>query len=48
LAFDEEQVNDLENRINDLGDPLEVARRWAEKNPDAVEPWLEAAQNARR
>jgi glycine betaine/proline transport system substrate-binding protein len=48
LAFDEEQVNDLENRINDLGDPLEGARRWAEKNPDAVEPWLEAAQNARR
>ena len=38
LAFDEEQVNDLENRINDLGDPLEGARRWTEKNPDAVEP----------
>jgi len=46
LTFDEEQVNDLENKINEIGDPLEGARRWAENNPDIVEPWLEAAQNA--
>jgi glycine betaine/proline transport system substrate-binding protein len=46
LTFDEEQVNDLENTINEIGDPLEGARRWAENNPDIVEPWLEAAQNA--
>jgi glycine betaine/proline transport system substrate-binding protein len=46
LAFDEEQVNDLENKINENGDPLEGVRPWAENNPDVVEPWLEAAQNA--
>ncbi|MDQ3638530.1 MAG: glycine/betaine ABC transporter substrate-binding protein, partial [Actinomycetota bacterium] len=46
LTFDEEQVNNLENTINEIGDPLEGARRWAENNPDVVEPWLEAAQNA--
>ncbi len=46
LTFDEDQVNDLENTINELGDPLVGARQWAEENPDVVEPWLEAAQNA--
>jgi glycine betaine/proline transport system substrate-binding protein len=48
LTFDEEQVNDLENTINEIGDPLEGARRWAENNSDVVEPWLEAAQDAQR
>src|SRR5215210_6588799 len=46
LTLDEEQVDDLENTINEIGDPLEGARQWAENNPDVVEPWLEAAQDA--
>lgn len=46
LTLDEEQVNDLENTINEIGDPLEGARRWANENPDIVEPWLEDAQTA--
>jgi len=46
LTLDEEQLNDLENTINEIGDPLEGARRWADENPDIVEPWLEDAQDA--
>jgi glycine betaine/proline transport system substrate-binding protein len=48
ITLTEEQVNDLENVINEVGDPLEGARQWAEENPDVVEPWLEAAQNAQQ
>jgi len=47
LTLDEEQLNDLESTINELGDPLEGARRWARENPDIVEPWVEAAERAR-
>jgi glycine betaine/proline transport system substrate-binding protein len=47
LKLDEEQLNDLESTINELGDPLEGARRWARENPDIVEPWVEAAERAR-
>jgi glycine betaine/proline transport system substrate-binding protein len=46
LTLTEEQVNDLEDTINKVGDPLEGARNWAQNNPDVVEPWIEAAQNA--
>jgi len=48
LTFDEEQVNDLENIINESGDPLEGARQWAGDNSDVAEPWIEAAQDAQR
>ena len=48
LTFDEEQVNDLEYMINEIADPLEGARQWAEDNSDVVEPWIEAAQDAQR
>jgi len=48
LRLTEEQVNDLEDVINQAGDPHEGARQWAQDNPDVVEPWLEAAQNARQ
>ena len=47
LTLDEEQVNDLEDKVNEEGDPLEGARRWARENPDIAEPWVEAAENAR-
>jgi glycine betaine/proline transport system substrate-binding protein len=46
LTLTEEQVNDLEDTINEAGDPLEGARQWAQDNRDVVEPWLEAARNA--
>jgi glycine betaine/proline transport system substrate-binding protein len=36
-----------EEHINEAGDPLEGARRWAQSNRDVVEPWLEAARQAR-
>ena len=47
LTLDEEQLNDLESTINEVGDPLEGARRWARDNRDVWQPWVEAAENAR-
>ncbi len=46
VTLDEEQLNDLESTINEVGDPLEGARRWAQEHPEAWQPWIEAAENA--
>jgi glycine betaine/proline transport system substrate-binding protein len=43
----EGQLNELEAAINDSGDPERGVRNWLENNRDVVEPWLEAARNAR-
>jgi glycine betaine/proline transport system substrate-binding protein len=48
LTLTESQVNDLENTINEAGDPLVGARQWAEANRDVVQPWVDAAKNARQ
>jgi glycine betaine/proline transport system substrate-binding protein len=47
LALTEEQINALEYAINEEGDPLAGARRWASENREVVRPWIEAARNAR-
>ena len=47
LTLDESQLNDLESTINEAGDPLKGARRWAEDNPEVWQPWVEAAERAR-
>jgi glycine betaine/proline transport system substrate-binding protein len=47
LALTEEQINDLESMINNEGNPLAGARRWASENREVVRPWIEAARNAR-
>jgi glycine betaine/proline transport system substrate-binding protein len=46
LTLTEEQVNNLEGTINEVGDPLVGARMWAQDNRDVVQPWIEAASNA--
>ena len=46
LALTEEQINTLEYAINEEGDPLTGARRWASENRQVVRPWIEAARNA--
>jgi glycine betaine/proline transport system substrate-binding protein len=46
LALTEEQINGLEYAINEEGDPLAGARRWASENREVVRPWIEAARNA--
>jgi glycine betaine/proline transport system substrate-binding protein len=46
LLFDEEQLNDLESTINEVGEPLEGARQWAQANREVWQPWIAAAQNA--
>ena len=47
LALTEGQINALEFAINEEGDPLAGARRWASENRDVVRPWIDAAKNAR-
>ena len=48
LILDEDQLEDLENTINELGDPNEGARRWAQDNSEVWQPWVEAAQEAQQ
>jgi len=44
LTLTEGQVNELEDTINEVGDPLEGARQWAQANREVVQPWIEAAR----
>ena len=48
LLLDEEQIGDLESTINEVGDPHEGARLWAEENTEVWQPWVEAAQDAQQ
>ena len=47
LALTQGQLEGLESEINREGDPLAGARRWASENREVVQPWIEAARNAR-
>jgi glycine betaine/proline transport system substrate-binding protein len=44
LTLTESQVDDLENTMNQAGNPLEGARQWAKDNRDIVQPWIDAAK----
>lgn len=46
LMLDEEQLNDVESAINEVGEPEAGARQWAQDNREVWQPWVEAAQNA--
>jgi glycine betaine/proline transport system substrate-binding protein len=48
MALTEEQVNGLEYAINEEGDPLAGAKRWAFENRGVVRPWLDAARDAQK
>jgi glycine betaine/proline transport system substrate-binding protein len=48
LKLTEEQINELEDVINEVGDPLEGSRSWVRDNRDVVQPWIDAANNAQR
>lgn len=48
LTLTEEQVNELEDAINEMDDPLQGARQWAQNNRDVVQPWIDAAKNAQQ
>jgi ABC-type proline/glycine betaine transport system substrate-binding protein len=45
LKLTEEQINDLENVINEVEDPLEGSKRWVRDNRAVVQPWIDAANN---
>jgi glycine betaine/proline transport system substrate-binding protein len=45
LTLDEEHLNDLESTINEVGEPHEGARQWAQDNRDVWQPWVEAARS---
>jgi glycine betaine/proline transport system substrate-binding protein len=47
LALEEDELNDLEDTINEAGDPTEGARSWARDNREVVRPWIEAAEGAK-
>jgi glycine betaine/proline transport system substrate-binding protein len=38
LTLDEEHLNDLENTINEVGEPHEGAKQWAQDNRDVWQP----------
>jgi len=44
ISLTEEQVNDLEARINETRDPTEGARAWLDDNRNVVAPWISAAE----
>ena len=46
VVLDEDQLDDLESTINEVGEPHEGARRWAQENRGVWQPWVEAAQDA--
>lgn len=46
MALTEEQINGLEYAINEEGDPLAAARRWASENRGVVRPWIDVARAA--
>ena len=45
LKLTEEQINDLENVINEVEDPLKGSRTWVKDNRAVVQPWIDAANN---
>lgn len=47
LELTEAQVTGLQTEIEEAGDPIEGAKTWLKDNRDVVEPWVEAAENAR-
>jgi len=47
LTLTEDQVNEIEEVINNTGDPETGVRNWLENNRDVVQPWIDAAQNVR-
>ncbi len=46
MKLNETQLNELEDEIEQAGDPERGAKSWLEDNCEAVEPWLEAARDA--
>jgi len=45
MKLTEEQINNLENVINEVEDPLEGSKRWVRDNRAVVQPWIDAASN---
>lgn len=46
MRLNETQLNELEDEIEQAGDPETGVKSWLEDNREAVEPWLEAARDA--
>ncbi len=46
LTLTEDQVNEIEEEINNTGDPETGVRNWLENNREVVQPWIDAAHNA--
>ena len=47
MGLTEAEVTGLQTEIQEAGDPIEGAKTWLKDNRDVVEPWVEAAEEAR-
>jgi len=47
MELTEAEVTGLQTDMREAGDPIKGAEIWLEDNRDVVEPWVEAAENAR-
>ena len=47
MELTEAEVTGLQTEIQEAGDPIEGAKTWLKDNRDVVEPWVEAAEEAR-
>src|SRR5829696_7282715 len=47
ISLDGGQINQMEADINEAGDPEAGVKTWLEDNRSVVQPWIDAAKNAR-
>lgn len=46
ISLDADQINQMELKINEAGDPIRGVESWLEDNREVVEPWIEAARES--
>jgi glycine betaine/proline transport system substrate-binding protein len=47
ISLSKEQINQMEDDINEAGDPEAGVKAWLEDNRSVVQPWTDAAKKAR-
>jgi glycine betaine/proline transport system substrate-binding protein len=47
ISLNKEQINQMEADINEAGDPEAGVKAWLEDNRSVVQPWIQAAKEAR-
>jgi glycine betaine/proline transport system substrate-binding protein len=47
ISLSNDEVNQMEDDINEAGDPEAGVKAWLEDNRSVVQPWIDAAKKAR-